>query len=385
VQRSWVRAVPWKALGLVYVAASALWFVVQPIRGLRGLPIGHYMFNIAATRILLAGSHAIYDPATQQAAANAYLNTHLSRQIETFIYPPQAAWFLSPLARLNPYIGFSIFLTASVVCVAFACWLLYSRVLPIDQSRFTRTVVVLACVCTVPASWGLWYGEWDPLLLLPAVAAVVLADKRRNFAAGLVLSLLFLRPVVVWMVPVVLIGSRQWRMVGGMAVGGLAWLVTAPLILGFDHLMDWPTALHANWDATLFSLSIPGMLSSLVQSQSVAFWTAVVLAAACVVLAWRYGKRLSDQGSTAIAIGLAASLAATPYAFRYDLIFLAVPLCIWARRRPLAAIATAVFMSAVELVNERLVLYDKNLEVLALLAVLAGLILMVRRRELVHS
>jgi hypothetical protein len=340
------------------------------------------MFNIAATRILLTGSHTIYNPAAQQAAATVYLNTHLPHQIETFLYPPQAAWILLPLANLNAYVGFAIFLTVSMVGVALACWLLYSRVLTADQPRFTRAVVVIACVCTVPASWGLWYGEWDPLLLLPAVAAVLLADKKRSFAAGLVLSLLFLRPVLVWMVPVVLLGSRQWRMVAGMAVGGLVWLATAPLILGSDHLMDWPAAVHANWDATLFSLSVPGMLSSLLQSQSVSFWTAVVVGAACVVLAWRYGGRLADQGSTAIAIGLAASLAATPYAFRYDLILLAVPLCIWARRQPIAAIATAVFMSAIELVNERLVLYDKNLEVLALVAVLMGLAIMVRRGDL---
>jgi len=340
------------------------------------------MFNIAATRILLSGSHAIYYHPAQQAAANAYLHTTLPDQLEAFIYPPHAAWALLPLAHLDPYVGFAVFLIASVVCVALAIWLLYSRVLPSDQPRSTRIVVVLACVCTVPASWGLWYGEWDPLLLLPAVAAVVLADRNRNFYAGLVLSLIFIRPLLIWTVPVVLIGSRQWRMVGGMAVGGLVFLATAPLIIGFDHLQDWTGAVQANWDGTLFSLGVPGMLSSITQSQPVSFWTAGVLAICCGGVVWRFGGKLRDNGAVAIAIGLAVSLLATPYAFRYDLLFLAIPLCIWARRKPFAAIATAVFMSAMELINERLVLYDKNLEVLAVLTATAGLSIMAWRGEL---
>jgi Glycosyltransferase family 87 len=378
VQRSWMRSIPWQKAGLAYAAASAAWFFVQAIRGLRGLPIGHYMFNIAASRVLMNGGSDIYDPAAQQAAAKAYLNTHLQGQIETFIHPPQAAWVLLPLAHLNAYFGFALFLSASIVCVAFACLLFYRRVLPVTQNRPARLIVVISCCCSVPAAWGIWYGEWDPILLLPAAAAVVLAEKGKRFSSGLLLSLLFLKPNLVWLVPVVLLGARQWRMVAAMAAGGCMWLVTTPLILGINHVADWTGALHSNWDATLFSLGVPGMLSGITQSQAVAFWTAVVMAAACASLSWRYGRRLRGQTGVAIALGLTASLLSTPYAFRYDLIFMAVPLCVWARARPVAAILTAVFMSAVELVNERLVLYDKNLEVLAPLAILAGLVMAVR-------
>ena len=51
----------------------------------------------------------------------------------------------------------------------------------------------------------------------------------------------------------------------------------------------------------------------------------------------------------------------------------------------IAAVITGILMSAIQILNQLLTLYDKNLEVLPLLAVLVGLTLALRSESLSFS
>lgn len=354
----------------------ALWVLAQAVRGWRGIQLGHYRANIAATRILLSGSHNIYSLPAQQTAANEYFQTRLS-DIEQFVHPPQVAWILIPLARMDPRVGYAVFLAFLVACLLAAGVLLYRYVLPRQLGAPARTIVVGATVFSSVVGWAFWWGEWDTALLLAATAALVLAQRGKSLQSGLLLSLLLVKPNLVWLLPIVLIGARQWRMTLGFVIGGSAWIVSVGLILGFNNLGAWPAASAGVWEAVLASVSITGTVAFIFSSQLVAFILTIIFALIAIGASWRYGKQLSTQPDVAIAIGLAASLLTTPYIFEYDLTLLVLPLCVWARSNVKAALAVTVGLSVAHLLVT--VGLDWHWDVLAPLATLAGLALVERK------
>jgi Glycosyltransferase family 87 len=334
--------------GILYVVLSAGYDLLQAVRGWRGIQLGHYRANIAATRILLSGSHDIYNAQAQQDAANVYFHTQLS-SLETFVHPPQTAWILLPLARLDPRTGYAVFLAIGIGCLAAAAWLLYRHVLPESMDGRGRMVVAGTCLFSTTVGWSLWWGAWDAFLVLPAAAAVVCSGSGRRFAAGLLLSLLLVKPNLIWLLPVLLAGARQWRTLAGFAVGALTWVLTVPLIVGVDHWLDWTKASAGVWDAVLASVSVPGAVSYLFSSTTVTFWCAVVLGLAAIVMTYIWRGRLRRNAELAIGLGIAVSLATSPYIFEYGLTLLAVPLCLWARTQPRAAMAVAIGLSVAHL------------------------------------
>jgi hypothetical protein len=322
---------------------------LQAVRGWRGITLGHYRTNIAATRILLSGSHDIYNLPAQQAAVNAYFHAPL-KPLEAFVHPPQNAWVLIPLAKLDPRLGYAIFLCADIAAIFATGWLLYRYILPGSMDHATRLVVAGTCLFSTTLGYSLWWGEWDSFMLLPAAAAIVLVGRGRPIAAGLCLSLLLAKPNLMWLLPVLLIGGRQWRVLAGFGSGLAVWLLSTPLIMGFDHTLDWFKAAASVWDTVLASVSIPGTVSFIFSSTTLTFWLAVSLGLLAIAMTYLYRDRLRGKGELAIGLGIAASVVSTPLVFEYGLSVLAVPLCLWARTQPRAAVAVAIGLSLAHVV-----------------------------------
>jgi len=358
--------------GLIYVLLSAGYVFLQAIRGWRGITLGHYRANIAASRILLSGSHDIYNLQAQQDAANAYFHTQLS-SLETFVHPPQTAWVLIPLAKLDPRLGYAIFLTVILACILTAGWVMYRYLLPASMDQTTRLVVAGTCLFSSVLGYSLWWGEWDSFMLLPAVAGVALVSRGRGYGAGLMLSLLLVKPNLMWLLPVLLIAGRQWRVLAGFTTGAAVWLLSTPLIMGFDHTLDWVNASAGVWYAVLASVSVPGAVSFVFSSTSVTFWCTVSLGVLVILASWFYRNFLRGKGELVICLGIAATLVATPYVFEYGLSLLAVPLCLWARTQPRAALSVAVGLSLMHLATSAGL--DWHWEVIAPVITLVGLAL----------
>jgi len=341
-----------------------------------------YIYSVTVARILASGSLDIYSPTLQHDTASAYLHTQLPpSDITDFDHPPLEALLLIPISHLSIHVSYLIFTSVSLALVAAAVWLIFCHVLPQQWDGTTKTIVIATSVCTLPAAAGLW-GDWSALLLLPAVGAVILSRQHR-LAAGLCLGVLLLRPQLVWLLPVLLICLRQWRILAGMALGALFWVVSTFAILGPGHIMDFPRAIQQAdvSGGNGYSLGIPGALSSVFFSTFVGYVTLGLFIVATAAIAWRFRHALTANIPVTVAAGLCLSMAAAPHIEPWDFILLAVPICVWARTNAYRAVLMSVVVNALQILTFNDVSGPaQHLLFVAPVAVAAGLILDAARK-----
>jgi len=256
---------------------------------------------------------------------------------------------MTPLAKLEVHVGQLIFLLLSLLCVSVAGWLLFRYVLARIERRLLRATIVGIAICTLSAAGGLW-GNVAPMFLLPLVGALIFAERGQMLRAGLCTGAIgLLRPQLIWLIPVFAIGARQWRMVAGMAAGGVVLALSTLLILGRDF-MDWPrSVLPADVAGNnSFTFGLPGWLGYTFSSTTLAWVSCLVMVIAVAAFAWRYGGALSERPDLVLAIGICLSLVVSPHVETWYYILLALPLCVLARTHPHCAIIAALWLDAVQ-------------------------------------
>jgi hypothetical protein len=211
--------------------------------------------------------------------------------------------------------------------------------------------VVAACAVGVaPGVSALAYIQWDPLLVLAAAGAVVLAVRGDRLTAGLLLSVLLVKPQLVWLVvPALVLGGHRRTLVG-LAAGGGVWLASSVAIVGAGGLGDWYRSnLQIGVGDSGKTAGLPGLLVQIGGHQGVALPAALLCALGALALLWRLRSLLRADRPLAIALGLALSLLAAPHVFGGDLMLLAPLLALLGRRRPETVVAAAIGLQLADL------------------------------------
>jgi hypothetical protein len=169
-----------------------------------------------------------------------------------------------------------------------------------------------------PTAFGLLVGQ--PVVLVAAVVAASwwLADRNQPLLAGLVLSLIAIKPQLAVLVPLCLLVSGHGRMFGAWLAGTAVMVAVALLLLGGDGLQRYREVLSiaSQWEPTR-RYAIAGPLGLGPQVYAVEALVVVV----AVVAAWRQrGLGVSRP----IATGILASLLFTPYVGFQDFAMLVV-------------------------------------------------------------
>jgi hypothetical protein len=375
----------WRRLGgLAVFAVGVANTVAEPLRGVRDARNTDYVSFISAARILARGSRNLYSLAEQHAAQTAYLGFTPSATVANpFLNPAPCALALVPLTGLSRSAGIAIFLAVALLCLAVTCRLAYRHILAPLRSGRHRAVLVVASVCSLPAGMALALGQWDPFVLAPLAAAVVwLSQRRRAFAAGLLLAFIIIKPQLGFLIPVLLVAAGCWRTIAGMAAGAAAWVVASYAIVG-SHLADWPRlVISSDAGPTVQTLGIPGFAGMLVGTTTASFVTWMACSSGVVVLAWRMRRSLRANPGGALALGIGLSLLCAPHLWPDDLILLSIPLLWWARSEPGPALAAALLLSAAFGVDVAIgPLTGPHLETFPMLAAVGGLALAIGGRS----
>lgn len=329
---------------LVAGAVLAANAIAQAIRGLMTVRSGGTIDFVAfadASRLLIQGSRCLYCSVPQQAVESAYLGVPRPLFV-AFVNPPIAAAVLVPLAELPRTVGLGLFLALSTLAMGASGWLLVARL------RCPLWPTLLALL-SLPAVVTLYKGQWDGLLLLALVAALMLLE-RRPVLAGLLLSALAIKVQSVWLVPVVLVALGRWRVLAGMAVGAAVLIGSDIAMLG-PHWLDWPRAMvqvtsaEATWFIGL--ASIPAYL----WGSGADFLASGVLAVAAVAAIFGLRGRLRSDPPLALAAAVCVSLLLGPHSLPYDLLLVAPALALAGRRLPLTSAAAALVLSLAYLVG----------------------------------
>jgi Glycosyltransferase family 87 len=346
-----VTRLTWWRAGAALATLGGAELVAQAVRGWRFVEHSDYVAVATAGRILGAGSSCVYCPPVEARAQARLLGHPPDIGVMLYANPPPAAWLLRPLAALPLRTGAAVFLAASLVALVAAAALL-RRLLPSGQASRWRLVVAGCAVSIPPGVSALAYVQWDPLLLLAASGAVVLAPRRDGPLAGALLSVLLVKPQLVWLaVPALLLGGHRRTLVGLLA-GGCAWLAGSVAAVGPGGLVDWyRSVLAMGVGDSGKTAGVPGLLVQLTGRSAVALPATLLCALGAVALLWRVRSRLRADRSLALAAGLALSLLTAPHVFGGDLLLLAPLLVLVGRRRPEVAIAAAVGLEVTDLLQ----------------------------------
>ncbi|MGD1054281.1 MAG: glycosyltransferase family 87 protein [Candidatus Dormibacteria bacterium] len=359
---------------MVTAAVLVAYAATQALRGL--ITVGNGSENdfsafASASRMLAQGSQCLYCAGPLRAAESAYLGAP-QPAVDPFQNPPVAALVLTPLAELPRTLGFALFIVISMLAIGLGAWLLVTR---LGCPPWATILAALA----LPTAWITAEGQWDALLFLALVAAIVLLE-RHPVLAGLLLSVLAIKVQTVWLVPVVLVALGRWRVLLGMGIGAALFAASTVALLG-PHWMDWPrTLIVKGSEQESGSIGLPGIVASVWGSAAgfLGFGIAAVLAA---VASWGLRGRLRDDPILAVAAAVSLSLLLAPHVFATDLLLLAPALALAGRRLPVFAAVAALLLSVAYVVGTLpLLVIDVNAYTAALVVIAVVVLSVVLRR-----
>jgi hypothetical protein len=238
----------------------------------------------------------LYDLAAQKAAVEG-----LGAYWSPFLNPPPLAWLGTAFIVL-PFDVAIVLWTVLVVAAAGAAWWLAA-----PGSGLTRGAHLALFLGLFPTAFGLMVGQPVALVAAAVAASWWLAERDRPLAAGLVLSLVALKPQLALLVPLCLLVAGRRRMFVAWLGATAVMVVVALVLLGGDGLQLYREALSlaSQWEPTRrYAVSGPLGLGPQVYAVE------LVVATVAVFAAWR---RRAEGVAVPIAIGLVASLLFTPY------------------------------------------------------------------------
>ena len=253
----------------------------------------------------------LYDQAAQ-AAAIAGLGRGFNPQ--PFISLPPLAWLVTPLLLL-PFQAALVVWTLLLLAALVWTWYLLA-----PPGRFVRAAHLVLLLGVFPVAFGVMVGQPGAWVAAAVATAWWLIKHDRPAWAGLVLSLLVLKPQLALLVPLCLLVSGHARTFGAWLVAmvfiglvTLALLGSGGLALYQDVLAQTSTPA---WDITR-QYSISGHLGLGLALHVVQ----VVVVAVALLAAWRHRARGPE---IPIAAGIAGSLLSTPYLGFQDFLMLIV-------------------------------------------------------------
>ncbi len=287
-----------------------------------GLAVGRDFLNFwMAGRAALAPDPArIYDLHSYWQLIEAVAGPHYPGQ--QLSYPPTIMVLAAPFGLL-PYGPALILWSVGSVMVFAAAVRLWTP----DR------VLISACVLLPAGIFGLVSGQFS-YLGAAAILAILRWRETRPVLAGILLGLLTLKPQLGILFPVLLLATRNWRVIAVASLVAVTLSVLAGVMWGIEVWQQYvrvgvhnqsgvlsdPKLLAAPFMPTIFmNLRIAGLSVAAAYGVQTVF---ALFAAGLVAMAFARGPTRDDANANALFA--AASVIATPYLMAYDLLALSV-------------------------------------------------------------
>jgi hypothetical protein len=305
----------WSGLGLgVVTVALAIDIAHRPER----MGIDFHTYLAAATVGLQQGWSHIYDQALV-AAAQKQLDPHDWSQ--PFLSPPTVAWLVVPLTLFSYWVAYSVWAVFTFIVLAGA--LVWSGV----STGISRWIVVVAALAPWWVIHAVNLGQVVPLVAAGVVVGWRLLRDDRDVAAGIVLSVIFLKPNTAILVPFALLVAGRYRaFVSWLAVGGAVALI-AVLLLGVHGTSAYVNELRAPLPSGADALTLHGAMEL---SGVVALAVRLLIVGAVLATAFK----LRGSSGMVFPLAIVGSLLTSPYLHASDLCLLAAAAWIVWEERP---------------------------------------------------
>lgn len=304
----------WSWLGLAVVAIALALNLAQ-----RRVPTGidFHTYLAAATVGLHQGWSHLYD---QPLVAVAQKMLVPGQWAQPFLSPPAVAWLVAPLTVFPYWIAYGVWAVFTFACLAAA--LAWSGV----STGISRWIAVIGALAPWWVLHAVILGQVVPLVAAGVVVAWRLMRDDREIAAGVLLSVILLKPNTAILVPVALLAAGRYRVLAGWVAASGLLAVTALLLIGPHGVSIYLNQLSAPLPRGADALTLKGALDA---SGAVAAALRVLILG--MVLATAY--RLRSSPSLVVPIGIVGSLIVSPYLHASDLCLLsAAAWMVWEER-----------------------------------------------------
>ena len=254
-----------------------------------------------------------------------------------WLYPPYCAYVTAPLGLLSEQWAYIVCCAVQVASVAGALTFLRAT-LSAERYVLDVSAVIASSFFNSAVIIGQASGFWALIL----AASLWSWHGRRDFVTGLLLALMLAKPNWGVVFPAMCLLTRQWRVLGGIAVGfGVMLLSSLPL--GLERWHDFARTTHAYVDfveqltpmskqLTMYAFwrTLPGLPHSH-GGAITALWLASVLPLLAVtVAAWR--RRWSEPTPPLprlFGLTVLLTIAGNLYVYSYDGLLLLLPAIVW--------------------------------------------------------
>lgn len=279
------------------------------------------LFWAASSQILHGHFVDIYNTAAHEAAMQSgqFLNHPYKLP---FLYPPPMLLFIWPIAFFTYSLSYTLWALSAPIITAKTLNLLCTNWSIAAFAFFSPQFVV-----------SLLTGQNGLLITLILTLGIFYLEEK-PFLSGLILGLLVVKPHVVFLVPLGLIFSRQWRIIAGTATSASLMIILSYCVFGLEtwkRFFEYSHAMQSNILHDVFLcqifITIFGFLSVQGLPFITAFWIQItfsLIVIACVLYNTIKSKNIYNN----VILCLAASPLCTPYLLHYDLTYMLIP-AIW--------------------------------------------------------
>ena len=265
------------------------------------------------------GYSHLYDLGAQKAAIES-LGAGFNSQ--PFISPPPLAWLVTPLLAL-PFTAALVVWTLVLLAALVLTWHLLA-----PPGRLARAAHLALFLGLFPVAFGVMVGQPGALVAAAVATCWWLMSRDRPVLAGLVLSLIIVKPQLALLVPICLLVAGHARTFGAWLAASLVIGLVALALLGPEGVARYRDVVGQTqspaWDITRrYAISGPLGLGPLLTV------TQILVVIVTLLTAWRNRHGGPD---VPIAAGIVGSLLFTPYLGFQDFLMLVV--AAWLLIRP---------------------------------------------------
>jgi hypothetical protein len=252
-----------------------------------------------------------------------------------FLYPPYFLFLIYPLAYLSKQHAYTLIVTFSSAMMILS-FIVFNMIAPWSRSYLLKIFIIVLS----SASWIIMLplGHFSGLYLFLASAALLWRMRNKSWQAGVVLSLLMMKPNIGCLVPLLLLTRREWSMLWGwfagfgslvllsLLFGNSIWADYLRITMTLDTIISQVPAwkqhtLYALWHSTL-----PQYLQQYVWHLWVISTTLLVGLCSYV---WYVTKKEDKYYPRLFSLGLLTIIVSTPNLHYYDAILAAFPAVMW--------------------------------------------------------
>lgn len=307
------------------IAVIVVAVVLLPLIGPARLQTTDFVnFYVGASIVRDGHGAQLYQRPVQDQAFQAALG-HPSPQY--FLHPAFEAAAFVPLTYLGMERAFALWSLINVGLLSLLPLVLTGCIPLVDR----RPYLALSGFCLLPALTALTLGQDSILLLVLLAASYALAQRKKDLAAGLVLSLLSIKFQYLAILLPLLLWSRKWRTATGIGTGCAALAMVSAWITGWSGQLEYVAFLrdfnaHSGYGALNPTLMVNGrgFLAGMgVTAHATAY--AVLASALLVGLAAASEGARSHDRRLQWALSITVALSAAPYAHFPDMTVLLLP------------------------------------------------------------